>query len=400
MKYWIAILLMVCGLNAEAQKLNEAYLRARAAMYQKTYQKATEEILSVPESERSPAMYFSLGESYYQLQNYDEAVRSFETSESTRSTPETQLYIAKAYAMMMQPAKAVEWLEKYLGQRNKLPESDLHLDPSFEKIERSKEWRTLWDKSWYNAAEEKSAEADLMIKRKKYTEALNIIDGETVRRTPSARLLIQRAKAYAAMEEYVPAFESYQAALQLRGNQSEYFSDAAEVAIKVNKYDMALDYLDKAIRIDPYSLELYLQRASTFRMLKRYDEAREDINFFFAYLPADTKALYQMGVNELEAGNTLSGIEYFTLLIDQDRSKVDYFLARASAYSKAQKFGMADDDLAQVLDLDPRKPEAWLQKGIVHQQMGDMENACYYWRKALNLGSKEASNYIYKYCTQ
>jgi tetratricopeptide (TPR) repeat protein len=394
------ILLSVILLPAKAQKLNETYLQAKADMIREQYAEAGQKISSIHAAERSLPMYLTLGESYYRTGKYHDAARIFALADSMKAGPEAQLYTARAYAMMSQPAKATEWLQKYLGQRDKLSEGELGLDPAFAKIEHSKEWKTLWSREWYHAAERKSAEAAVLIKRKKYTEALSIIDVEIANRTSSAMFYALRAKVYEAMEQYGPAYESAQAAIHMRSNNAEYYTDAANIAVLVQKYDAALDNINQAIRYDPYQLYLYLQRAAILRMNKRYDDARNDLNFYFKYLPADTKALYQMGIAETDAGNPLAGIEYFTMLIDKDRTKPDYFIARANAGIKANNYTMAGDDLSQALDLNPSLPDAWCKKGIVLYHEDKLEDACYYWKTALGMGNREAAEYIYKYCTK
>ena len=200
------------------------------------------------------------------------------------------------------------------------------------------------------------------------------------------------------MEQFEPAYESAQTAVRMRNNNPEYFADAANMAVCVKKYDAALDHINQAIHFDPYRLDLYLKRAAILRMNNRHDDARNDINFYFKYLPNDAKAIFQMGMAETEAGNPLAGIEYFTMLIDNDKTSPDYFIARATAGIKANNYALADYDLSQALDLNPDLPEALYKKGIVLQREDKLEDACYYWKNALKLGSSEAAEYIYKYC--
>jgi len=299
---------------------------------------------------------------------------------------------------MLQPDKATEWLQKYLSQREKLSESELCLDPAFAKIEHSKEWKTLWNKEWYNSIERKYSEAVILMKRKKYTDALGIIDAEFTNRSSQARFYALRAKLYEAMEQFDPAYENAQIAVRMRNNNPDYFVNATNMSVRIKKYDVALDNINQAIRLDPYQLDLYLQRAAILRMNNRYDDARNDITFYFKYLPNNTQAIYQMGMAETEAGNPLAGIEYFTVLIDQDQTNPEYFIARATAGINANHYDMASSDLSQALDLNPALPEAWFKKGIVFFKEEKLEDACYHWRNALQSGSGEAAEYIYKYC--
>jgi len=386
-------------LQANGQRLNDSYLKAKADMLREQYAEAGQKILSIPVGERTSPMYLTLGESYYMTGKYGEAARFFVTADSLRSNPDAMLFAARAFAMTMQPAKATEWLQKYLSQREKLSEAEITLDHAFGKIEHSREWKTLWSKEWYNTAERKAAEASVLLKRNRTTEALGIIDVEIANRTTLARFYALRAKVYEAMEQFEPAHESAQTAIRLRNNSADYFTDAANLAVRVKKYDIALDNINRAIRLDPYQLELYLQRASILRLNQRYDDARNDINFYFSYLPSDDKALYQMGLAETDAGNPLAGIEYFTMLIDKDISSPDYFMARANACFKLNNHTQAKHDLAQALDLNPALSDAWCKMGIILQQEDKLDDACFHWKKALQMGNREAADFFYKYCS-
>jgi tetratricopeptide (TPR) repeat protein len=398
LKYFVAILFFICTVPAGGQKLNEAYLRARAALQQGEYEKVRLEIFSIPQSERTSAMYHTLGESYYMAGDYNNAVSAFTKADSMKSSAAAELCIARSYANLSRPAEAVSWLQKHLNRRDRLFESELQLDPALEKIERSKEWKELWNREWYSAGDRKAAEAMALVKRKKYMDALGVIDGEIAGHPSSASLHALRAVTYTGLEQYEPALESYRKAIQLRNNDPGYFAEAAIVALKCGKYDSALEYIDRAIHLDPYHLEYYLQRAAAYRVAKKYEKAKEDIQFYFTYFPSDKRALYQMGMAETEAGNEIAGIEYFTALIDQDKTSSDYFMARANACMKINSYEMAMNDFSQALDLNPRLADAWLKKGIILHETVDTENACYYWRKALDLGNKQAADYIYKHC--
>ena len=384
-------------LPVKGQRLNETYLQAKADIKRKEYAAAEQKILSIPAHERSSQMYLTVGECFYMQEKYDEAARYFAMSDSLRSNPEAELYAARSYAMMLQPAKAAQWLEQYLSQRDKLSESELTLDPAFEKIEHSKEWKTLWNKDWYNAAERKAAEVAVLLKRKRYTDALEIVDTEIIKGA-SARFYALRAKLYEEMEQFEPAHESAQTAISMRTNNSDYFIDAAQIAVRVKKYEIALDNINRAIRLDPYQLDLYLQRASILSLSQRHDEASNDINFYFKYLPDDTRVIFQMAVSETEAGNPLAGIEHLTKLIDNDNTSTEYYMARANAGIKANNYTLASYDLSQALDLNPYLPDAWHKKGIVLFQENKVKDACFHWKRALELGNRESAEFIYKYC--
>ena len=121
----ICVICVLLSFNfpANGQRLNETYLQAKADMMREQYAEAGQKIMSIPARERTAPMYLTLGESYYLVGKYNDAARFFAAADSVRTNYEAQLYAARAYAMMLQPAKAVEWLQKYLSQRDKLAES-------------------------------------------------------------------------------------------------------------------------------------------------------------------------------------------------------------------------------------------------------------------------------------
>ena len=103
---------------------------------------------------------------------------------------------------------------------------------------------------------------------------------------------------------------------------------------------------------------------------------------------------------ETAAGNHLSGIEYFTMLINNDKESPEYFIARADAYLKSNNHALARFDLSQALDLNPSISDAWCKMGVVLQKDDKPDDACYYWRRALQMGNREAAEYIYRYCAK
>jgi len=51
----------------------------------------------------------------------------------------------------------------------------------------------------------------------------------------------------------------------------------------------------------------------------------------------------------------------------------------------------ADEDFSLALDLNPNLTDAYLKKGNTLHILNDPSGACFYWSKALELGSAEAA---------
>lgn len=58
----------------------------------------------------------------------------------------------------------------------------------------------------------------------------------------------------------------------------------------------------------------------------------------------------------------------------------------------------AEKDMSMALDLDPLNGEIWFEKGKMDEQLGNMDSACYCYRKAMQYGVFEALELINKRC--
>ncbi|NJN32667.1 MAG: hypothetical protein HC824_21335 [Synechococcales cyanobacterium RM1_1_8] len=101
---------------------------------------------------------------------------------------------------------------------------------------------------------------------------------------------------------------------------------------------------------------------------------------------------------EADKGNYLNAIAGLNDLIESDQTNEEYFLLRGKLNLKTQKLQDADEDFGMALDLNPSDSEANFGKGLAKYKLEDNSAACYYWQKAANEGSREALEYLNKYC--
>ena len=58
----------------------------------------------------------------------------------------------------------------------------------------------------------------------------------------------------------------------------------------------------------------------------------------------------------------------------------------------------AIDDYSMALDLNPNNPDIYFNRGIARLKLNDASNACYDFKKAFNMGKKEALEYLQRHC--
>lgn len=151
------------------------------------------------------------------------------------------------------------------------------------------------------------------------------------------------------------------------------------------------------------------------------------IEDFTRAIEADPKfagAFYGRGIIKSELGDTPGAIEDLTKAINLDpnddrayrlqaikreREKA-YMEALVEGQKAAEKgigqqepYGLSDfwEALRQyekAIEIDPTKPDAYIQRGIVNQMLGKNEEACEDFRKAKKLGGKDAPDLIKRFC--
>jgi tetratricopeptide (TPR) repeat protein len=121
--------------------------------------------------------------------------------------------------------------------------------------------------------------------------------------------------------------------------------EAEEWLKKANEtgdYHLILDYLNKAIDLDPYLEEAYLERAETHVMMGNHEQAIEDFNEVIKLSPKLFKG----------------------------------FRGRANVYSELGKHSQAITDFTCAIELEPvNYPELYYLRGKSHEKLGNRHEA-------------------------
>lgn len=121
--------------------------------------------------------------------------------------------------------------------------------------------------------------------------------------------------------------------------------EAEEWLKKANEtgdYRLVVDYLNKAIDLDPYLEEAYLERAETHVMLGNHEQALED----------------------------------FSEVIKLNSKSFKGFRGRANTYSELDNHSQAITDFTSAIELEPvNYPELYYLRGKSHEKLGNRDEA-------------------------
>lgn len=395
----LLIVLTPCFLLKGQRMPDENFLLGKALMQQQKYDSALIALtLSKGTDSKNAETWLLSGKIAFTKKNYPAAVSDF--LEAEKRKPGIASYmLAKVYARQNHINKSLEYLENHLRSVYKLPESKIFLDEDFETFENRKEWINFWNQgSYYSNFDKLLAEADYYYNMEDYMEALDILNQGLKKNYSEAPLMAKRAEIYSKLENHSNALKDLNSAIDKQKRDASLYSKRGEVNYILENYKAATEDFNQAVILDPGNFDLYLFRAKALAKTGQILPAVEDIRYYLNFFPEDDAAWFALGRINLEAEKYLDALRALNMALDYNPGNSRYFLARGESYFQTNTLSYANNDLAMALDLEPDNPDIYFLKGKVALKSGDKDHACFCFKKAYQLGHKEAFNFIGNHC--
>lgn len=342
--------------------------------------------------------YLYIGIIYLEKNDINKAIENLEKA-NRNYISETSYYLAKAWARAGNLDKCLEYLDIHLRSTEKRSESEIFLDPDFEKFEHNKVWLNFWNEgNYYSKFDKLLATIDYQIENQEYTEALSSLNEGLKRGYRKSVLLEKRADVYLLMNNEKLALEDMNKSVSGDKRNPRLLEKRGDILLNLGKNQSALEDYEQALRYDPDLFGLYLKRAAASQKEGNFDEAQKDMDFYLNYFPGNKESLYTIARIYMDEGLYLNSLKYLNQIIEKDASQAEYFAARGDSYYHTKTYKNANRDFSMSLDLDPENPEVWYSKGLTSIKLGDKDHACYCFRQAFRLGKKEAYNELSNHC--
>ncbi|MEM1060066.1 MAG: tetratricopeptide repeat protein [Verrucomicrobiota bacterium] len=195
----------------------------------------------------------------------------------------------------------------------------------------------------------------LLIERRRFREALGLVEEGLADAPGDAWLHYQRALCFLGLEEPGPAREAVEAALGLEPNEAQFHSLRANILLGLNKKKEALAAAEETVRLAPDSADAHATLAGALCSLSRWERAEA----------AARRAL------ELEPENAQAG----TLLSHTLRLQ--------------GKSALNTEQIAGMLARDPEDSDTHAAAGWQHLQDGRREEAERHFLEALRLSPED-----------
>ncbi len=376
----------------------DLYNRGKSELLKGSYSQAVKTFsLVVTENPKDVLAWLGKGEGYFGLKQYDQALKDFYKAQSMESNV-SSLWIAKCYAMKSDPVNSMKALENHMRSPYKLPEKEIVMEPAFQKVERTKEWRSFWKNEWYKPYDKQKANAVYQLKKGNYNKAIAELSILLNQNEDDASLYFLRSQAYKSNGEENRSLIDLNLAIKKDPENSMYRTERARLYKTMDRQEEAVKDYTELIANHPDEFEAYLNRAALLLEMKKYDRALSDVNFYLQYFENSHEAQYFAGEICYEAGKYHNAVKYLNKALNLNQGNEEYFIVRGNIYSKMNTLDQAIDDYSMALDLNPNNPDIYFNRGIARLKSNDASNACYDFKKAFNMGKKEALEYLQRHC--
>jgi len=171
-------------------------------------------------------------------------------------------------------------------------------------------------------------------------------------------------------------------------DSSYYFFTKAQIARKKGDFEKAIEYHEKAIKIDPESLFLKRELALVYAQQNNKDKALAIINKILKNNPDDVETLILSGKIHHNLKNTVAAKKIYQKVIEIDKSREKIYLILGGLYIKDNEMSDALNVFRQLVHHFPASYPGRFFLGKIHSQKGNYKDAEKQLKKAIALQSE------------
>lgn len=189
----------------------------------------------------------------------------------------------------------------------------------------------------------------------------------------------QRAQSYLQLDNLDAALVDLSRTLELPPASPDAAAQAymmrAAIYIEQEQPDAALADLDAAVETAPESADALYRRARLLLAQEKYEPALTDLNEVVRLAPDFPDAYYFRALIQTQLEAYDAAIEDYSHLIDVTPDDPSSYAGRADLYIRQEAYDDALSDLNEALRIDPTIGGWYLQRGMVNNQLGNLEDA-------------------------
>ena len=203
---------------------------------------------------------------------------------------------------------------------------------------------------------------------------LKAVNAELMKDPKNPDLYNKRALAYMAIKEFPEAVNDAKRAIRIDSVKPAYYLTLVNVYFVQNNTRLAKELLEITVKKFPENTESLLKLAELYFLVKQYQKGIDYVNKALKVDPNIAKAYYIKGSIYRESGDTTKAISSLETAVEQDNTYGDAFYDLGILYA-ARKNPLAFDYYASALRLNPASQDILYARAKLLQDLGKMDQA-------------------------
>ncbi len=211
-------------------------------------------------------------------------------------------------------------------------------------------------------------------------EAIDVMTQKIAEDPKNPALYARRAEIFYANDGYDEAIQDLAVALTIDSTNIDYHHLLADVYLDYYKSRLALNTMERAVKLYPERIPTLLKYSEFQLILKMNDASLETIDKILRMDPQNADAFFMMGLNLKEMGDTILSINSFQKAVELDPDMVDGWINLGQLHAGI-KGNLAEKFFDTAIEVDSTNAYALQAKADYYADQGDLDKALEYYRK-------------------
>jgi tetratricopeptide (TPR) repeat protein len=203
---------------------------------------------------------------------------------------------------------------------------------------------------------------------------LKAVNTELLESPDDAALYNKRAKIYFSLKQFPEAVHDSKRAVKLDSTKAEYYLTLIDTYFSQNNTRLAKELLEITAKKFPDNIEALLKLSELYFLVKQYQNAIDFVNKALKIDENLARAYYIKGSIYRESGDTARAVSSLETAIEQDNKYVDAFYDLGVIYA-ARKNPLALEYYNNVLRINPAHEDVAYARAKLLQDLGKIDEA-------------------------
>ena len=203
---------------------------------------------------------------------------------------------------------------------------------------------------------------------------LTYLNEQIIAHPDQADLYFKRAEIFTQKNDQRQALNDVEKAISLDSGKTVYYALLADLSFKTLQIQKSVKSFEKIRELDPKNIEANLKLAEIYLYIKGYPKCLYYADEALKIDKNKAKAYFLKGFAFKENGDTSHALSSFQTVVEIEPENYDAYIQLGNIQA-ARKNKIALQYYNNALRLSPKSTEALYNRGLMYQNMGDLEKA-------------------------